>query len=78
MSATTLPLTAEDFRAAVDALKDKRSRLVRALATMKREKGRGDARTREANKLAIEEAEGTIEDLEDVIANFEAALEAMG
>lgn len=78
MTITTLPLEVQDFREALTALKDKRSRLVRALATLQREKGKGDSRTREANKLAIEEAEGTIEDLEDVIANFEAAIEALG
>lgn len=77
MATTTLPLELSDFREALEALKDKRSRLQRALRTLRSEKGKGDARTRQANNQAITEAEGTIEDLEDVIANFQAAIEAM-
>lgn len=77
MATMTLDLTIDDFRQALAALKDKRSRLQRALRTLRAEKGKGDTLTRKANAAAIDEAEGTIEELEDVIANFEGAIEAM-
>ncbi len=78
MAITTLPLELSDFRAALSALKDKRNRLQRALRTLKAEKGTGDTQTRRVRAKGIEEAEATIEELEDVIANFEGAIEAMG
>ncbi len=77
MATMTLDLTLNDFREALQALKDKRSRLQRALRTLIAEKGKGDPRTREANRRAIDEAVGTVEELEDVIANFEGAINAM-
>lgn len=75
MPPTTLPLTGSDFIEALAALKDKRDRQRRLLATLQTKtylKAHG-----EKAQVAIEEAKATIRLLDQVIFRFEAAVEAL-